>query len=90
MTSFFGLCLTLDTSDVKDKKYVCLCFLFSLQFSDRHHPQVLEDLPHMSQEIEILSLIINTLLAICNRNPKSIYGTHSVSLKHHGFLQLRK
>lgn len=61
-----------DQSDVKDKKYVCLCFLFSLPFSDRYCPQVLKDLPHMSQEIEILFLIINTQLTICNTDPNSI------------------
>lgn len=66
MTSFFGSVLNFryDQSDVKDNKHACLCFLFSLQLSDRYCPQLLEDLPCVSQKIEILYLILNTQLAV--------------------------
>ena len=54
------------------KKYIFLpCFLVSLKFSCRYGALALGDFPHMSQKIEILFLVINIQLAICNTNLKS-------------------
>lgn len=89
---YFCLCLTLDMTigAYGDKKYYCLSFLLSLHFSCGYCAWILVDLPHMSQDIEILFWILNIQLTICNKNPNSTLWNTLCSLKRRGYWQLSK